>query len=64
MTFNFRKGVILLKLGDKVKHKNVHIEGEVIQIDKAEKGQKPIVHVKCRDGTYYDYIDQWEPVKK
>ncbi|NTX58852.1 hypothetical protein [Myxococcus sp. CA039A] len=53
-----------VKKGDTVKHKDVHIQGEVVQIDKAEKGEQPVVHVRCEGGTYYDPMDRWEPVKK
>jgi hypothetical protein len=54
-----------VKKEDHVKHKNVFIEGEIIQIDKPElKGQKPIIHVQCDGGTYYDSSDNWELVKK
>jgi hypothetical protein len=55
---------MIMKKGDKVKHRNVFIEGKVLQIDKASKGEEPIVHVECAGGTYYDSQDNWEPVKK
>lgn len=57
-------GVMTVKQGDKVKHNNMHIEGEIVQVDKAEKGEKPVIHVQCEGGTYYDTIDQWQPAKK
>jgi hypothetical protein len=53
-----------MKKGDKVKHKNVYIEGKVVRVEKAEKGEEPVVFVECEGGTYYDPPDNWEPVKK
>jgi hypothetical protein len=43
-----------MQLGDKVKHKNVYIQGEVIELSDT------VAHVKCDGGTYYDEIDNWE----
>lgn len=53
-----------LKLGDKVKHNNVLIEGKIVQVDKATGEDRTIIHVQCVGGTYYDSVDNWEPVKK
>jgi hypothetical protein len=47
-----------MQLGDKVKHKNMFIAGEVVKIT-----DEDIAYVECEGGRYYDVLGNWEPVQ-
>lgn len=50
-----------MKIGDKVKHKNVHIQGEIVKLE--EVGETTVIDVQCENGLYYDGVDLWELVE-
>lgn len=47
-----------MQLGDKVKHKNMYISGEVVEIT-----DEDIAYVECEGGRYYDALNNWEAIE-
>jgi hypothetical protein len=47
-----------MQVGDKVKHKNMFISGEVVKIT-----DEDIAYVECEGGRYYDTLNNWEQIE-